>query len=579
MKNKEIYDLTDAFLALNEIDDEEVKGMLDEKQKELAKRRRTRKVNEGKEYSLLAGQSELDDARNFINQDLGEAQIEVIDVDANTEEHLKNKEDYVGQAILRCKRCMTNKFINLEDLKADEDDPDTYNIEDECPHCHISGEGFDLIGQVGKVEEPKLEEEPKEEEEPEEVEAPEEAEEEEPEEVTFEAEPEAEEGEEEAEPKFDNDDEGPEEEKTADEDEEAGEEDEEELPNLEDFDNEEKDEEEEDKKEKKESLKENIDVAPKMNLVFTDRDWWVGELLNDAALTKAAERMGITLEYLDKFEARFPRARFFEYRDLYNDEIYLLAFDGDKQLAIDARGQEFPDIAYFGAPDVRDLVTSIDDEHLTEDLDDEYLSDQAKDALMMDKVMSAMNNEEAYYDAWLYVWPEDTDESDVEIYFGSSDVDNEEDYNSLKNTYLETYKRYHGDGLFEADEETLAYAHKTDALLHLSPIENHVTEKAPVKETLEVSNLADVLNAIAEPEKIKTVEFVDVSKDASRKLYEGVYEEAPFGLTGCPCRGFDTANHPLTCNIDSEADQDLNKRTLRDALDKFEDDDTDKVHV
>ena len=85
--------------------------------------------------------------------------ITIVDVNADTLEHVKDKIDYVGQVILKCKKCQGLKFIDMDKLVTSEiDDPnnegekiEVYNIEDECPTCHAEQEGFDIVGQVSKV--------------------------------------------------------------------------------------------------------------------------------------------------------------------------------------------------------------------------------------------------------------------------------------------------------------------------------------------------------------------------------------------------------------------------------------------
>ena len=135
----EINSPMDALLALREDDDDMPK-----------KRKR---FSEARDYNITGlTDEEITDAKNFIDKAKDDSQIEVIDPDADIVEHIKNKEDYVGQAILRCNKCKSYRFIDLDSLEADDDDPDNYNLEDECPHCHSQGEGYELIGQVGKVE-------------------------------------------------------------------------------------------------------------------------------------------------------------------------------------------------------------------------------------------------------------------------------------------------------------------------------------------------------------------------------------------------------------------------------------------
>lgn len=134
--NQKNMSILDAFLALEDLEDEEIKMPL----------------KEGKGFNVR-DEKDMDKAEEFVNQDnKKEVALEVIDVDADSLEHLKNNEEYVGQIILQCNSCKANKFINAEDLVQSEGDDDVYNIEDECPHCHGKGNGFHLIGQVGKVE-------------------------------------------------------------------------------------------------------------------------------------------------------------------------------------------------------------------------------------------------------------------------------------------------------------------------------------------------------------------------------------------------------------------------------------------
>ena len=143
-----INNVLDAFLALKDIDDEEVIGMV----------RNVKKVNEGVDISLVTStNAELDDAREFIKNDKKkdeDVEIEVIDANADAIDHVKNNKDYIGQVILCCNRCHSNKFIDMTDLVPSEEDPNLYNVEEECPFCKESGFGYRVVGQVGKVQTP-----------------------------------------------------------------------------------------------------------------------------------------------------------------------------------------------------------------------------------------------------------------------------------------------------------------------------------------------------------------------------------------------------------------------------------------
>lgn len=126
----------DAFLALKDITDDDVKDMI------------KKPVKEKFDYALNVP-SDVAEAKAKL-EDNSEEELRVIDVDADSIDHIKKKEDYVGQIILRCNRCMANRFINAFELTVS-DDPDVYNIEDPCPHCREAGAGYTLIGQVGDV--------------------------------------------------------------------------------------------------------------------------------------------------------------------------------------------------------------------------------------------------------------------------------------------------------------------------------------------------------------------------------------------------------------------------------------------
>lgn len=138
------FSMLDAFVALRDVDDAAVKGMIKPKAT-------SKKISEGKEFSLHASGKDLEKAKEFITEQEEDA-LEVIDIDADSLEHVKDRIDYVGQVILRCNRCKANRFIDMDKLVQSEDDEETYNIDDECPNCKTSGAGYEIIGQVGKVE-------------------------------------------------------------------------------------------------------------------------------------------------------------------------------------------------------------------------------------------------------------------------------------------------------------------------------------------------------------------------------------------------------------------------------------------
>lgn len=139
MKSKEMS-ILDAFLALEDIDDEDVLPV-------------NRKLTEGKSFNVRSS-DDMEEADEFVNnQSKKEVALEVIDPDADALEHLKNNEEYIGQMIIQCNSCNATKFINADKLIEAENGEGIYNVDDECPHCHSTGTGFRLIGQVGAIKE------------------------------------------------------------------------------------------------------------------------------------------------------------------------------------------------------------------------------------------------------------------------------------------------------------------------------------------------------------------------------------------------------------------------------------------
>ena len=342
-------------------------------------------------------------------------------------------------------------------------------------------------------------------------------------------------------------------------------------------DDDEEDEDEDKKKKKEESLGEALnendaDFHDHVARIFSNKVWAVNQALDLKGLQflSRGNNRNWNIEDPDLFA---NGQRVYVLMDKTNREKYLARLNTDGELVtVDERGKNVPDIEYFGGPDVRELID--------EGVEEVIHTEQGHEAYLMNEVISGMNDEGAYYESgWLYDWSDGTDEEDVEDYFGSKDPENEEAFNDLKDAYLRIYKHYHNGGLYNCRPEVVDYAHKTDAELGLSPIENLIPNKPQVRESLEVNELADVFNSIVDPDKIKVIEFHDVSKDGKRKLYEGAFDDAPFGLGGCPCKGFDTANHNLNCTIDSEGNKELNPNTLAGALKNFSDDNTDKIHV
>ena len=110
---------------------------------------------------------------------------------------------------------------------------------------------------------------------------------------------------------------------------------------------------------------------------------------------------------------------------------------------------------------------------LKDSLEEEKLDEMAKLpygvlAWKLGEIMMSMNNEEAYYGGWLYIWPDgETREQCME------DFGTKEDYEELRQSFERYYKAYHDDGLYTTNQNIIDYAHKIDQKLGLEPIENY----------------------------------------------------------------------------------------------------------
>lgn len=132
----------DAFVALNEI--------LEEEKPSLKKKLKNKNLREGVSVDLRSN-DELEAAKKIRAEKKDDTTLEVIDVDADAVDQIQNNDSYVGKMLLQCVSCKATRFVDIDDLKQDENDKDLYNLEDECPHCHHKGSGYSLVGQVGKT--------------------------------------------------------------------------------------------------------------------------------------------------------------------------------------------------------------------------------------------------------------------------------------------------------------------------------------------------------------------------------------------------------------------------------------------
>ena len=88
-------------------------------------------------------------------------------------------------------------------------------------------------------------------------------------------------------------------------------------------------------------------------------------------------------------------------------------------------------------------------------------------AWILGNILMYMNDEEAYYGGFLYIWPDGEEYDDI-----LDDFADQEDYDELYKSFVRHYKASHKYGLFDAPEELVKYAHELDAKLGLKEIEN-----------------------------------------------------------------------------------------------------------
>lgn len=86
----------------------------------------------------------------------------------------------------------------------------------------------------------------------------------------------------------------------------------------------------------------------------------------------------------------------------------------------------------------------------------------------LNEIISHMNDEEAYFGSWLYIWPDGESKTDC-----MSDFGDKESYKELEESFIRKYKAYHEDGLcvYPGDEHIIKLAHQWDKKLGLSEID------------------------------------------------------------------------------------------------------------
>lgn len=92
-----------------------------------------------------AGIAKLSD---FEDDNFQDDAVQVIDVEATTEDELKNS--YVGKIILDCQVCHSKHYADKENIILDETET-LANVGEECPYCYTV-DGFKIIGEIKPFE-------------------------------------------------------------------------------------------------------------------------------------------------------------------------------------------------------------------------------------------------------------------------------------------------------------------------------------------------------------------------------------------------------------------------------------------
>ena len=118
---------------------------------DLSAYKKNESLSEGNSYNIR-DKEDMTKAKKFLqdSEKRDNTVLQVIDADAESVTDLKNPEAYIGKLLLQCNSCKATRFMDVNQLQPEEDNEDIYNVDDECPHCHSVGNGYTLIGQVGK---------------------------------------------------------------------------------------------------------------------------------------------------------------------------------------------------------------------------------------------------------------------------------------------------------------------------------------------------------------------------------------------------------------------------------------------
>ena len=87
----------------------------------------------------------IQDIKDFLEDDTEDDTVNIFDDEAESEEDLDDS--YVGKVIIDCCVCHSLIYKAPEEVIID-DETDLANVDEECPYCHSTGDGYKVVGEV-----------------------------------------------------------------------------------------------------------------------------------------------------------------------------------------------------------------------------------------------------------------------------------------------------------------------------------------------------------------------------------------------------------------------------------------------
>lgn len=87
----------------------------------------------------------VQEIKDFLANDEEDETITVFDDEAENDEELEDS--YVGKVIVDCCVCHSLIYKNPDEVIIDEE-TDLANVDEECPYCHSTGDGYKVVGEV-----------------------------------------------------------------------------------------------------------------------------------------------------------------------------------------------------------------------------------------------------------------------------------------------------------------------------------------------------------------------------------------------------------------------------------------------